>query len=175
MRKFILLCTSLCAMVFLISASQVRAQNALWVANNGNDTNSYPGDADITLFQITGKVDLKNLNITGNEMRLVKLPENSPRGGVLTHGSVLVVTSNPTRTSPVIRGPRLAKRYAAITAEPVTMVAAAASWGSTVDDSARCRSTSNSRSVSFSTNEPPVPERRPEKISRIRADIFSLT
>jgi hypothetical protein len=43
-------------------------------------------------------------NVTGNQMRLVTLPEDSPRGGVLTHGSVLVVTSNPTRTSPVKRG-----------------------------------------------------------------------
>jgi len=32
------------------------------------------------------------------------LPAGSPRGGVLTDGSVLVVTSNPTRTSPVKRG-----------------------------------------------------------------------
>src|SRR4030095_3241345 len=47
---------------------------------------------------------MTNLNITGNEMRLVKLPEKSPRGGLLTQGSVLVVTSNPTRTSPVKRG-----------------------------------------------------------------------
>jgi len=37
-------------------------------------------------------------------MRLVKLPEGSPRGGVLTQGTVLAVTSNPTRTSPVKRG-----------------------------------------------------------------------
>src|SRR2546430_10664676 len=37
-------------------------------------------------------------------MRRVALPENSPRGGLLTQGSVLVVTSNPTRTSPVKRG-----------------------------------------------------------------------
>ena len=43
-------------------------------------------------------------DVAGNEMRLVTLPEESPRGGVLTHGSVLVVTSNPTRTSPVKRG-----------------------------------------------------------------------
>ena len=43
-------------------------------------------------------------NVTGNEMRKVSLPANSPRGGVLTDGSVLVVTSNPTRTSPVKRG-----------------------------------------------------------------------
>ena len=42
--------------------------------------------------------------VQGDEMRLVKLPEGSPRGGVLTHGTVLAVTSNPTRTSPVKRG-----------------------------------------------------------------------
>lgn len=43
-------------------------------------------------------------NVTGSEMRRVTLPADSPRGGILTHGSVLVVTSNPDRTSPVKRG-----------------------------------------------------------------------
>ncbi|MES2474647.1 MAG: DUF1592 domain-containing protein [Verrucomicrobiota bacterium] len=42
--------------------------------------------------------------VQGREMRLVKLPSDSPRGGVLTMGTVLSVTSNPTRTSPVKRG-----------------------------------------------------------------------
>jgi hypothetical protein len=42
--------------------------------------------------------------ITGNQMRRVALPEDSPRGGVLTQASILLVTSNPTRTSPVKRG-----------------------------------------------------------------------
>jgi hypothetical protein len=42
--------------------------------------------------------------VTGPEMRRVELPKESPRGGVLTMGSVLVVTSNPDRTSPVKRG-----------------------------------------------------------------------
>jgi len=42
--------------------------------------------------------------IDGGEMRLVDLPPNSPRGGILTMGTVLAVTSNPTRTSPVKRG-----------------------------------------------------------------------
>jgi mono/diheme cytochrome c family protein/cytochrome c553 len=40
----------------------------------------------------------------GKSMRLVSLPPESHRGGLLTHGSVLAVTSNPTRTSPVKRG-----------------------------------------------------------------------
>ncbi len=42
--------------------------------------------------------------VTGSAMRKVTLPEGSPRGGVLTQGTVLAVTSNPTRTSPVKRG-----------------------------------------------------------------------
>jgi hypothetical protein len=43
-------------------------------------------------------------DVQGDEMRRVALPANSPRGGVLTMGAVLAVTSNPTRTSPVKRG-----------------------------------------------------------------------
>jgi hypothetical protein len=42
--------------------------------------------------------------VTGKSMRLVTLPADSLRGGVLTEGTVLTVTSNPTRTSPVKRG-----------------------------------------------------------------------
>ena len=42
--------------------------------------------------------------IRGNDMRYVKLPEHSLRGGVLTQGTTLIVTSNPDRTSPVKRG-----------------------------------------------------------------------
>ncbi|HVX13728.1 MAG TPA: DUF1592 domain-containing protein [Pirellulales bacterium] len=42
--------------------------------------------------------------VEGNEMRLVELASDSPRGGVLTQGTVLAVTSNPDRTSPVKRG-----------------------------------------------------------------------
>ncbi len=42
--------------------------------------------------------------VEGDEIRKVTLPADSPRGGVLTQGTVLAVTSNPTRTSPVKRG-----------------------------------------------------------------------
>jgi Protein of unknown function (DUF1592)/Protein of unknown function (DUF1588)/Protein of unknown function (DUF1587)/Protein of unknown function (DUF1585)/Protein of unknown function (DUF1595)/Planctomycete cytochrome C len=42
--------------------------------------------------------------VTGPEMRKVTLPPDHSRGGVLTQGTVLTVTSNPTRTSPVKRG-----------------------------------------------------------------------
>ena len=37
-------------------------------------------------------------------MRKVDLPEGSPRGGILTQATFHLVTSNPTRTSPVKRG-----------------------------------------------------------------------
>ena len=43
-------------------------------------------------------------NISGYEMRRVTLATDSQRGGILTQGTVLGVTSNPTRTSPVKRG-----------------------------------------------------------------------
>jgi hypothetical protein len=42
--------------------------------------------------------------VSGKDFRRVELPKDSPRGGVLTMGSVLLSTSTPTRTSPVIRG-----------------------------------------------------------------------
>jgi hypothetical protein len=43
-------------------------------------------------------------DVVGKEMRKVTLPAGNPRGGMLTQGSALVVTSNPDRTSPVKRG-----------------------------------------------------------------------
>ena len=42
-------------------------------------------------------------DVTGDSMRLIKLSPG-PRGGVLGHASVLMLTSNPGRTSPVKRG-----------------------------------------------------------------------
>jgi hypothetical protein len=42
--------------------------------------------------------------VKGDQMRRVTLPAGSPRGGILTQGTFLAVTSNPDRTSPVKRG-----------------------------------------------------------------------
>src|SRR4029077_6894256 len=42
--------------------------------------------------------------VKGKDMRKVTLPKDSPRGGVLTQASVLMVTSNPTGPSPFKRG-----------------------------------------------------------------------
>jgi len=43
-------------------------------------------------------------NVYGSRFRRVTFPEHSERGGLLRQGSILTVTSYPTRTSPVIRG-----------------------------------------------------------------------
>lgn len=42
--------------------------------------------------------------VKGNDLQKVSLPAGSPRGSILAHASFLLVTSNPTRTSPVKRG-----------------------------------------------------------------------
>lgn len=63
-------------------------------------------DCDYTFLneRLARHYGLTNLNVTGGDMRRVSLPADSPRGGVITHGAPLIVTSNPTRTSPVKRG-----------------------------------------------------------------------
>jgi hypothetical protein len=63
-------------------------------------------DSDYTFLnqKLAAAYGLTNLGVTGSEMRRVTLPPDCPRGGVLTEGTVLVVTSNPDRTSPVKRG-----------------------------------------------------------------------
>ncbi len=43
-------------------------------------------------------------DVKGSDFRRVRLAENSPRGGLLTQAAVLMITSNPNRTSPVKRG-----------------------------------------------------------------------
>jgi hypothetical protein len=42
--------------------------------------------------------------IKGSRFRRVDFPDDSPRGGLLGQGSILTLTSYPTRTSPVLRG-----------------------------------------------------------------------
>lgn len=54
--------------------------------------------------------------VQGNEFRMVKLPPESHRRGVLTHASVLTVTSDSIRTSPVKRGKWLLENILGIAA-----------------------------------------------------------
>jgi len=51
--------------------------------------------------RLAGHYDIPN--VKGNDFRRVKFADNRRRG-VLTHGSILTITSLPTRTSPVNRG-----------------------------------------------------------------------
>ena len=48
--------------------------------------------------------------IEGEALRRIPIPENHPRGGLLTQGAILKVTSNGTTTSPVIRGVWVSER-----------------------------------------------------------------
>ncbi len=63
-------------------------------------------DADYTFLNETLAkfYGLTNLDVKGDKMQFTRLPAGSPRGGILTQGSILAVTSNPDRTSPVKRG-----------------------------------------------------------------------
>ncbi|HVY70296.1 MAG TPA: DUF1592 domain-containing protein, partial [Verrucomicrobiae bacterium] len=63
-------------------------------------------DSDYTFLneKLAKHYGLTDVTVSGNDLRRVTLPAGNPRGGILTQGSVLAVTSNPTRTSPVKRG-----------------------------------------------------------------------
>jgi hypothetical protein len=60
-------------------------------------------DADFTFVNEPLAAHYGIRDVKGPELRRVRL-EDGQRGGVLTLGAVLTVTSNPTRTSPVKRG-----------------------------------------------------------------------
>ncbi|TWT54789.1 hypothetical protein Pla22_24430 [Rubripirellula amarantea] len=54
----------------------------------------------------------------GVELRRVSLPDDSPRGGLLTQASVLRVTANGTTTSPVLRGVWIMERLLGVHIPP---------------------------------------------------------
>ncbi len=56
--------------------------------------------------------------VKGNQMRKVDLPKDSRRGGLLSQGTFQLVTSNPTRTSPVKRGLFVLENFLATPAPP---------------------------------------------------------
>jgi len=60
-------------------------------------------DADFTYLNERLATHYGIEGVEGEQFRRVSLSDAN-RGGVLTHGSVLTITSNPTRTSPVKRG-----------------------------------------------------------------------
>jgi hypothetical protein len=56
--------------------------------------------------------------VYGSHFRRVELPENAHRGGLLGHGSILLVTSFTNRTSPVVRGKWLLENFLNYTPPP---------------------------------------------------------
>jgi hypothetical protein len=56
--------------------------------------------------------------VIGQEMRPIALPDGSPRGGLLTMGSVLKVTTDGFQTSPILRGAWISKNIAGNTLSP---------------------------------------------------------
>jgi hypothetical protein len=56
-------------------------------------------------------------DVFGRDFRMVKLADNR-RGGLVTQASILTVTSNPTRTSPVKRGKWVYENILGLTAPP---------------------------------------------------------
>ena len=60
--------------------------------------------SDYTFLNETAANAYKIEGVKGPELRKVTLPPGDAHGGMLTMGSVLMITSNPTRTSPVKRG-----------------------------------------------------------------------
>jgi cytochrome c553 len=70
--------------------------------NNGSVLNLLENDSTYLNEELANHYGVPG--VKGEEMRWVKLPPDSPRGGVLTMGATLAVTSNATRTSPVKRG-----------------------------------------------------------------------
>ncbi len=56
--------------------------------------------------------------VLGQKMRKVALPADSPRGGLMTMGSVLKVSTDGIHTSPILRGAWIAKNVAGVTLSP---------------------------------------------------------
>jgi hypothetical protein len=61
-------------------------------------------DADYTFVNERVARHYGIAGIRGTHFRRIELPPESPRRGLLGHGSILTVTSLPDRTSPVLRG-----------------------------------------------------------------------
>jgi hypothetical protein len=74
-------------------------------------------DADYTFLNERLATHYGIPNIYASRFRKVKLPDDR-RGGIVTHASVLTVTSNPTRTSPVKRGKWVYENILGLTAPP---------------------------------------------------------
>lgn len=71
------------------------------IKNDGSILELIDSDYSYVNARLAAHYDIAG--VTGNRLRRVRLQDDR-RGGILTHGSILTLTSNPTRTSPVKRG-----------------------------------------------------------------------
>src|SRR5204862_2647700 len=85
-----------------IVASDFAMLNERLATHYGLPTNAKIVDATSESDGSTGKNAPQPL-VEGVAIRRVKLPPESPRGGLMTQASVLKVTANGTTTSPVLR------------------------------------------------------------------------
>ncbi len=81
-------------------------------------------DSDFTFLNERLATHYQIPGVQGSEMRLVTLPKDSVRGGLITQASVLKVTANGTTTSPVIRGNWIAERILGVRVSPPPSVPA---------------------------------------------------
>lgn len=65
-------------------------------------------------YGVDGGID----GIVGQDLRVVALPSGSPRGGLLTMGSILKVTSDGFQTSPILRGAWVSRNIVGNTLSP---------------------------------------------------------
>jgi hypothetical protein len=88
----------------LAAAMERETELFLWTIINEDRPLQDLIDADFTFLNEPLARHYGIEGIAGSDFRRVNLPPESNRGGVLTLGSVLTVTSFPTRTAPVLRG-----------------------------------------------------------------------
>jgi hypothetical protein len=81
-------------------------------------------DSDFTFLNERLALHYGIPDVSGVAMRRVALPPGSPRGGFMTHASVLKVTANGTTTSPVLRGNWINERLLGYETPPPPPVAA---------------------------------------------------
>src|SRR5262245_22341229 len=89
----------------LLKLSMVRETQSFFeelLANDPSVLNFVDSDFAMLNERLARHYDIPG--VVGQEIRKVKLPGGSGRGGVLTQASVLKVTANGTSTSPVNRG-----------------------------------------------------------------------
>ncbi len=102
----------------LVDAALTETQLYLQELVRGDLPARFVVDSDFTFANERLALHYQLPNVEGVAMRRVPLPENNPRGGMLTQASVLKVTANGTTTSPVVRGAWVNERILGIQNPP---------------------------------------------------------